>query len=68
MRATGTGIENDTFVIAFTGTTVTLSRTPLGAISSATLVTFNYDGIVDNNSIAVGQSVNVSGFALNAGN
>lgn len=64
----GTGIPADTTVIAFTGTTVTLSRSSTAGVASAAAITFGYDMTIDNNSIANLQSLTVATYQKTAGN
>lgn len=68
MNVSGTGIPVGTTVIATTGTTVTLSNTSTAGVASGATITFGGDMVVDNNSIANNQAVNVSTFTLIAGN
>ena len=63
---TGTGILPNTFVLAFTGTTVTLSQASTAGVANATPITFSGDMTIDNVSIAITQQVNVTAFNLTA--
>jgi hypothetical protein len=63
---TGTGILPTTFVLALTGTTVTMSQASTAGVASAASITFSGDMTIDNVSIAVTQQVTVSGFTLTA--
>jgi len=63
---TGTGILPDTFVIALTATTVTLSRASTAGVANSTPITFSGDLVVDNVSIAITQQVNVTAFNITA--
>jgi hypothetical protein len=63
---TGTGILPGTFVLAFTGTTVTLSQASTAGVANATPITFSGDMTIDNVSIAITQQVNVTAFNLTA--
>lgn len=67
MRASGTGIPADTFVVAVSSTTVTISRTSTAGVSSGASITFNYDLTLDNASIADGQTVTVQSWTLTIG-
>lgn len=62
MNVSGTGIPAGATVVAVTGTTVTLSATSTAGVSSATSITFGGDLVLDNTSIASGQSVTISTF------
>jgi hypothetical protein len=67
MRVSGTGILADTFVIALTGTTTTLSRSSTAGVGSGVSITFNYDMTLDAATIATGQVVTVQTYALSVG-
>jgi hypothetical protein len=67
-KVTGTGILPGTFVLALTGTTVTLSQASTAGVSSATTITFSGDMSIDNVSIASGQQVTVTAFTINENN
>jgi hypothetical protein len=64
----GTGIPADTFVIAFTGTTVTLNRSSTAGVANAASITFGGDMTIDAASIAVSQPVSVTSYQWTAGN
>ncbi len=64
--ASGTGIPAGATVLAKTGTTVTLSHASVAGVGSGVTVTFGYEMNLDTNSIANGQSINVSTFSLTA--
>jgi hypothetical protein len=64
----GTGIVANSTVLAFTGTTVTMSQASTAGVANAASITFGYDMTIDNNSIANAQSINVSTFSITAGN
>ncbi len=66
-KVTGTGIPVGATVIAFTGTTVTLSHSSTAGVANATTITFTYDLELDNNNIANAQSVSVSSFSITKG-
>jgi hypothetical protein len=68
MNVSGTGVPVGSTVVATTGTTVTLSNTSTAGVASGASITFGGDMVLDNNSIANAQSVNVSTFTLTAGN
>jgi hypothetical protein len=63
---TGTGVLPNTFVLAFTGTTVTMSQASTAGVANAASITFSGDMTIDNASIAAGQQVNVTAFNLTA--
>lgn len=67
MRVSGTGILADTFAIAVTGTTVTLSRSSTAGVSNGASITFNYDMTLDNATIANLQVVTVQSYNLTTG-
>ena len=67
-KVTGTGVLPGTFVLALTGTTVTLSQASTAGVSSATTITFSGDMSIDNVSIASGQQVTVTAFTINENN
>lgn len=64
----GTGIPTNATVIAFTGTTVTMSHSSTAGVANAAAITFGYDLVLDNNSIANAQSITVNTFTITAGN
>lgn len=64
----GTGILPDTVVLSLTSTTVNLSRASTAGVGSGVAITFSYDMVVDNNSIASGQTITVSGYTKTASN
>lgn len=63
---TGTGVLPNTFVLAFTGTTVTMSQATTAGVANAASITFSGDMTIDNVSIAATQQVNVTAFNLTA--
>lgn len=63
---TGTGVLPNTFVLAFTGTTVTMSQASTAGVANTTAITFSGDMTIDNVSIAITQQVNVTAFTLTA--
>ena len=67
-KVTGTGILPDTVVLAFTGTTVTISKASIAGVGNAVSITFTYDLQLDNNDIANGQTITVSSFSIAGGN
>jgi hypothetical protein len=67
MRVSGTGILADTFVIATTGTTVTLSRSSTAGVSNGASITFNYDMTLDNATIANAQVITAQSYNLLVG-
>lgn len=64
----GTGILPNSTVLAFTATTVTISNATTAGVANAASITFGYDMTIDNNSIAVNQSITVTNFTITAGN
>lgn len=64
----GTGIVAGSTVLAFTGTTVTMSQATTAGVANAASITFGSDMALDNTSIAVSQTVNVTSFTLARGN
>lgn len=64
----GTGIPVGATVLAFTGTTVTMSVASTAGVANAAAITFGYDITVDNNSIANAQVLTVNTFSITAGN
>lgn len=67
MRVSGSGVPSDTFVVAVSGTTATMSRTSTAGVSNGASITFNYDLTLDNASIADGQTVTVQSWTLTMG-
>ena len=67
-KVTGTGVLPGTFVLALTGTTVTLSQASTAGVGSAVTITFSGDMSIDNVSIASGQQVTVTAFTINENN
>jgi hypothetical protein len=67
-NAVGTGIPVNTTVLAFTGTTVTLSNASVTGVASGATVAFAGDMIVDNNNIATGQVVTVTAYSVTRNN
>lgn len=68
MLAAGTGIPPGTYVVAVTGTTVTLSHTSTAGVSSAVSVTFNGDMTLDNVVAALAQAWTVNSFGITSAN
>lgn len=64
----GTGVVVGSTVLAFTGTTVTMSQASTAGVANAASITFGSDMVLDNASIAVSQTVNVTSFTLSRGN
>jgi hypothetical protein len=64
----GAGIPVNATVLAFTGTTVTISAASTAGVANAASITFAYDMTLDNNSIANAQSITVNTFQITAGN
>ncbi|TDG33950.1 hypothetical protein E2C05_01535 [Paracraurococcus ruber] len=67
MLVTGTGVPANTYVIALTSTTVTMSQASSAGVSSGASITFSPDLAIDNASIAAGQQVTATSFTLAAG-
>jgi hypothetical protein len=67
-NVTGAGIPANATVLAFTGTTVTISASSSAGVAAAASITFGYDMTLDNNSIANTQSITVNTFSITAGN
>lgn len=63
----GTGVLPGTTVIAFNGTTATLSLSSTAGVASAASITFGYEMPV-NGTITSGQTITVSSFTLTAAN
>lgn len=68
MNVSGTGIPADTTVVAFTGTTVTLSRTSTAGVANGASITFAPDMVIDNASVNAGQQVSVTAFTMTDAN
>lgn len=64
----GTGVPAGAQVLAFTGTTVTMSIASTAGVANGTAITFSGDMTLDNTSIAAGQQVTVTTFTLTDGN
>lgn len=64
----GTGIPVNAVVLAFNGTTVTMSVASTAGVANAASITFGYDMVLDNNNIANAQSLSVSTFTITSGN
>lgn len=67
MKVTGTGVEVGTYVLAVTGTTVTLSHSSTAGVGNSTAITFGGDLTLDNVNIANGQVTTVSAFDIGIG-
>jgi hypothetical protein len=65
-NVSGTGIPEGSTVVAFTGTTVTISQTSTAGVANAAAVTFGYETVINNNSIVNGQAVNITSFTYTA--
>jgi hypothetical protein len=66
MSISGTGVAAGSTVVAFTGTTVTMSLTSTAGVASAANITFAADMVVTNTSIASGQSCNFTSLTVTA--
>lgn len=64
MKITGTGVEAETFVLALTGTTVTMSKSSTAGVANAASITFGGDLTLDNTSINNGQTVTISTYTI----
>lgn len=64
---TGTGVPAGATVLAFTGTTVTMSVASTAGVANTTAITFGSDMPV-NGTITSGQTITVSSFTLTAAN
>ncbi len=64
---TGTGVLPGTFVLAFTGTTVTMSQATTAGVANATSISFSGDMTLDNTNIALGQQVTITAMTLTEG-
>jgi hypothetical protein len=67
-KVTGTGILPDTYVLALTGTTVTISISSTAGVSNGASITFGGDLTLQNTSIASGQTITITQFDLTEGN
>jgi hypothetical protein len=67
-NAVGTGITVNTTVLAFTGTTVTLSNATVTGVASGATIAFAGDMILDNNNIALAQVVTVTAYSVTRNN
>lgn len=68
MKIAGTGVHPDATVVAFTGTTVTMSHTSTAGVGSAASITFSGDMTLDNVVAANGQAWTVNTFSVTASN
>lgn len=66
-RVVGSGIPDDTYVLALTGTTVTLSRACPSGVAGSTSVAFCPDMVIDAAAVEESQQFTVTSFTLNAG-
>ncbi len=66
-RVSGTGIPDDTYVLAVGASTVTLSRACPAGVSGATGIAFRPDMVTDNATLNAGQQFTVTSFSLNSG-
>jgi hypothetical protein len=64
----GTGIVTGSTVIAFTGTTVTMSMSSTAGVANAASITFGYDMAIDNATVANTQVITVNSFTQTSGN
>lgn len=67
MRISGTGVVAGSYVLAVTGTTVTMSHATVAGVSNTTAITFSGDVTLDNVNIANAQVVTLSSFDITAG-
>lgn len=68
MNITGTGVAVGATVVAFTGTTVTMSHTTTAGVANAASITFGGDMTMDNVVAAVSQAWTVNSYTRTAGN
>lgn len=68
MKVSGTGILPDTYVLAVTSTTVTISRASTAGVSNGASITFDGDLTLNNVVIANGQTVTIDTFTRTEGN
>ena len=66
MTISGTGVPTGATVIAFTGSTVTMSVSSTAGVASSASITFGGDMTVTNTSINSGQTVSVSSISITA--
>jgi hypothetical protein len=66
MSISGTGVPAGTTVVAFTGTTVTMSQTSTAGVASAASITFSGDMVLTNTSINSGQTCNFNSLTVTA--
>lgn len=64
----GTGVPADTIVLAFTGTTVTLSKACPAGVANAASIAFGFDMNVNNNNIVDAQTITVDSYSKTDGN
>lgn len=63
-RITGTGVLPDTYVLATTGTTVSMSRASTAGVSNGVSIAFQSDLTLDAASLTSGQQVTVTSFNI----
>lgn len=66
-RVTGTGIPDETYVIAVGATTVTLSKASTAGVAGSTAITFRPDMVTDSATLTASQQFTVTAHTLNAG-
>lgn len=68
MNVSGTGVPLGSEVVAFTGTTVTISRTSTAGVGSGVAITFGGDITLDNTTVTSGQVVTITSKNVTAPN
>lgn len=66
MNISGTGIVAGSYVIALTGTTVTMSMASTAGVASAASITFTPDLVLDNAVLSSGQSLSVNSLTISS--
>lgn len=66
MNISGTGIVPGSYVLATTGTTVTMSMASTAGVGSAVAITFTPDLVIDNATVTSGQSLSVNSLTVNS--
>jgi hypothetical protein len=64
MNISGTGVATGATVVAFTGTTVTMSLTSTAGVASSAAITFAYDLPIDSATITSGQTVTIGTYTM----
>jgi hypothetical protein len=66
MNISGTGVVPGSYVIALTGTTVTMSMSSTAGVSNTTAITFTPDLVLDNAVLTSGQSLSVNSLTISS--